>query len=197
MSVPVLVVDDHPLNLKLSRLLLTSAGHEVRTAADAEEALEILKDYRPAIILMDLQLPGMDGFALTRLLKSNPATRPIVIVALTAYAMKGDEARAREAGCDGYIAKPIDTRRLADQVRGYLPPVSVWGTMTCNLKLRGFTWKQGINGFTTVVASSRVSVLCFRICLETPPTHFHQDNRRLAHLAFSVPPSQLHVVQEY
>ena len=77
------------------------------------------------------------------------------------------------------------------------PPVSVWGTMTCNLKLRGFSWKQGINGFTTVVASSRVSVLCLRICLETPPTHFHQDNRRLAHLAFSVPPSQLQVVQEY
>src|SRR5690606_41216455 len=67
--------------------------------------------------------------------------------------------------------------------------------MTCNLKLRGFSWKQGINGFTTVVASSRVSVLCLRICLETPPTHFHQDNRRLAHLAFSVPPSQLQVVR--
>ena len=67
------------------------------------------------------------------------------------------------------------------------PPVSVWGTMTCNLKLRGFSWKQGINGFRTVVRSSRVSVLCLRICLETPPTHFHQDNRRLAHLAFSVP----------
>ena len=77
------------------------------------------------------------------------------------------------------------------------PPVSVWGTMTCNLKLRGFSWKQGINGFRTVVRSSRVSVLCLRICLETPPTHFHQDNRRLAHLAFSVPPSQLQVVQEY
>ena len=59
--------------------------------------------------------------------------------------------------------------------------------MTCNLKLRGFSWKQGINGFRTVVRSSRVSVLCLRICLETPPTHFHQDNRRLAHLAFSVP----------
>ena len=67
------------------------------------------------------------------------------------------------------------------------PPVSVWGTMTCNLKLRGFSWKQGINGFRTVVRSSRVSVLCLRICLQTPPTHFHQDNRRLAHLAFSVP----------
>ena len=77
------------------------------------------------------------------------------------------------------------------------PPVSVWGTMTCNLKLRGFSWKQGINGFHTVVCSSRVSALHLRIYLKVPPTHFHQDNRRLAHLAFSVPPSQLQVVQEY
>lgn len=69
--------------------------------------------------------------------------------------------------------------------------------MTCNLKLRGFSWKQGINGFRTVVRSSRVSALHLRIYLKVPPTHFHQDNRRLAHLAFSVPPSQLQVVQEY
>lgn len=77
------------------------------------------------------------------------------------------------------------------------PPVSVWGTISCNLKLRGFSWKQGINGFHTVVCSSRVSALHLRIYLKVPPTPFHQDNRRLAHLAFSVPPSQLQEVLEY
>ena len=77
------------------------------------------------------------------------------------------------------------------------PPVSVWGTVVCNLKLRGFSWKRGISNFPSVDGSSRVSTLCFRICLETLPTAFHQDNQRLACLAFSVPPSQLQPVREY
>ena len=77
------------------------------------------------------------------------------------------------------------------------PPVSVWGTMTCNLKLRGFSWKQGINDFTTVVISSQVSELCVRFYLNKRPTHFHMDNHRHACLAFSVPPSQLYQVRKY
>ena len=109
---PILIVDDNPANLKLARVLLTGEGYEVRTAADAEEALSTLKAFRPRLILMDLQMPGMDGFELTRRLKADPATRGMVILALTAYAMKGDEERARAAGCDGYVAKPIDTRAL-------------------------------------------------------------------------------------
>jgi len=109
---PILIVDDNPANLKLARVLLTGEGYEVRTAADAEEALSVLKGFSPRLILMDLQMPGMDGFELTRRLKADPATRGIVILALTAYAMKGDEERARAAGCDGYVAKPIDTRTL-------------------------------------------------------------------------------------
>jgi CheY-like chemotaxis protein len=109
---PLLIVDDNPANLKLARVLLAGEGYEVRTAVDAEEALSVLRDYHPRLILMDLQMPGMDGFELTRRLKADPATRGIVILALTAYAMKGDEERARAAGCDGYIAKPIDTRTL-------------------------------------------------------------------------------------
>lgn len=112
MSVGVLVIDDNPQNLKLTRLVLAQEGYEVRTAADGEEALGVLREFAPRVILMDLQMPGMDGFELTRRLKHDPATKDIVIIALTAYAMRGDEARARAAGCDGYLAKPIDTRSI-------------------------------------------------------------------------------------
>ncbi len=117
----ILIVDDNPMNLKLIEVLLKREGHEVRSAPDAEAALGVLARWRPELILMDLQLPGMDGLELTRRLKADPVTRDIVIVAVTAYAMKGDEQRAREAGCDGYIPKPIDTRALPQAVAGFLP----------------------------------------------------------------------------
>jgi two-component system, cell cycle response regulator DivK len=108
----VLIVDDNPMNMKLVRVLLTGEGYEVRTAADALEALDILKEWRPLLILMDIQLPGIDGLELTRRLKTDSATDQIIIIGLTAYAMKGDEERILSAGCDAYIAKPIDTRTL-------------------------------------------------------------------------------------
>ncbi len=108
----ILIVDDNATNLKLARVLLQGAGYEVRTAADAEDALRLLATFRPRLILMDIQLPGMDGLELTRQLKADRATRDIVILALTAYAMKGDEEKARAAGCDGYITKPIDIDAL-------------------------------------------------------------------------------------
>ncbi|HEY6561848.1 MAG TPA: response regulator [Polyangiaceae bacterium] len=117
---PILIVDDNPQNLKLARVLLASEGYEVRTAVDAEDALRVLASFSPELILMDLQLPGMDGLALTRRLKEDPARRHIVIVALTAYAMKGDEAKAIAAGCDGYVTKPIDTDAFPQLVRDYL-----------------------------------------------------------------------------
>ncbi|HET6149425.1 MAG TPA: response regulator [Polyangia bacterium] len=109
---PILIVDDNPQNLKLVRVLLSSEGYAVSTAGDAEQALTVLASFMPRLILMDLQLPGMDGLELTRRLKADPLRREIVVVALTAYAMKGDEEKARAAGCDGYIAKPIDTDAL-------------------------------------------------------------------------------------
>lgn len=116
----VLVVDDNPLNLKLACLVLRTEGYEVEVAADAEEVLEMLERVRPRLILMDLQLPGMNGLELTKLLKANPETRSIRILAFTSYAMKGDEERARAAGCDGYITKPIDTRALPKTIREHL-----------------------------------------------------------------------------
>jgi two-component system, cell cycle response regulator DivK len=113
---PVLVVDDNPQNLKLTRILLTNGGYEVRTAADAEEACRTLETFRPRLILMDIQLPGMDGLELTRRLKADPARKDILIIALTAYAMKGDQERALAAGCDGYLSKPVDTNALCQTV---------------------------------------------------------------------------------
>lgn len=111
-SKPILIVDDNPSNLKLLRVLLSGEGYEVRTALSADEALTVLGTFRPALILMDIQMPGMDGLELTRRIKAEPATAAIPVVALTAYAMSGDEARAKEAGCDAYVTKPIDTRAL-------------------------------------------------------------------------------------
>ncbi|HVZ71400.1 MAG TPA: response regulator [Polyangia bacterium] len=111
-EIVVLVVDDNPVNLKLTRVLLSGEGYVVHTAHDAEEALRVLETLSPGVILMDLQLPGIDGLELTRRLKNDPNHRDIVIIALTAYAMKGDEERARDAGCDGYITKPIDPGSL-------------------------------------------------------------------------------------
>ena len=117
---PILVVDDNEANVKLVRFLLTRRGHDVRVAVDASEALSILETFSPKLILMDLQLPGMDGLELTRLLKADPRTRAIPVLAVTAFAMKGDDARARAAGCDGYVTKPIDTHAFPELVRRYL-----------------------------------------------------------------------------
>jgi two-component system, cell cycle response regulator DivK len=116
----VLVVDDAPVNLKLVRVLLARQGFDVRTADNAEEALEIVREFRPRLVLADIQLPGMNGLDLTRRLKSDPATRDTIVVALTAFAMQGDEQRAIDAGCDGYITKPIDTRTFSVLIRRFL-----------------------------------------------------------------------------
>jgi CheY-like chemotaxis protein len=112
MSAKILVVDDNPMNLKLVSDVLEFEGHDILKAVDAEQAQVVLADTLPDLILMDIALPGMDGLTLTRKLKANARTRHIRIVALTAFAMKGDDQKALDAGCDGYITKPIDTRAL-------------------------------------------------------------------------------------
>src|SRR5713226_177802 len=116
----ILIVDDSPLNLKLARVLLAKEGYEVRTAPDGLEVLAMLDTWRPRLILMDIQMPGMDGLTLTRRLKGEPATRNIIVLALTAYAMKDDKEKTLDAGCDGYISKPIDTHALPITIREYL-----------------------------------------------------------------------------
>src|SRR6202162_3684809 len=103
----VLVVEDNAGNMKLTTFLLQSAGHTVLGAATAEAGLALARDEQPNLILMDIQLPGMDGLEATAVLKRDAATRAIPVIALTALAMKGDEERIRAAGCDGYIAKPL------------------------------------------------------------------------------------------
>ena len=117
---PILIVDDNLTNLKLARVLLAGEGYVVRTAADAEEAMAVLEEFRPRLILMDIQLPGMDGLELTRRIKADPAMAAVTILALTAYAMKGDQDRILAAGCDGYVTKPIDTRALPGVIDGFM-----------------------------------------------------------------------------
>jgi len=121
MNKSILLVDDSLLSLKLTRFLLMEGGFEVRTAANAEQALQALEKSVPDMILMDIQMPGMDGLALTRHLRRDwdSSLHNVPIVALTASAIKGDDQVARAAGCDGYITKPIDTRTFASTVREY------------------------------------------------------------------------------
>ena len=117
---PILVVDDNAVNLKLVAYLMKANGYDVHTASDAETATASIAEHRPRLILMDLQLPGVDGLELTRRLKADPATRDIIIVAVTAYAMKGDHEKALAAGCDDYVTKPIDTRKLPELIAHWL-----------------------------------------------------------------------------
>jgi len=121
--VSILIVDDNATNLKLVAYLMSAKGHEVHTALDADTALAMVREHAPKLILMDLQMPGVDGLELTRTLKRDPATASIVIIAVTAFAMKGDQERALAAGCDDYVTKPIDTRTLPDLVATHLARV--------------------------------------------------------------------------
>jgi two-component system, cell cycle response regulator DivK len=116
----VLVVEDNATNMKLSTFLLESADYTVLAAPSAEIGLSIARDQHPDLILMDIQLPGMDGLQATALLKADDATRRIPVLALTALAMKGDEERIRAAGCDGYIAKPLDYKAFLAEVKATL-----------------------------------------------------------------------------
>jgi len=116
----ILIVDDNPQNAKLARVLLAAEGYEVRTASDAREALAILETFDPRVILMDIQMPGMDGLELTARLKQDPRRAGTAIIALTAYAMKGDRERVLAAGCDDYVSKPIDADALLAMVARYV-----------------------------------------------------------------------------
>ena len=116
----VLIVDDNEMNVELAAAVLTHDGFVVESAPDAHSALQRLPIFQPALILMDIQMPGMDGLVLTRLLKADPLWRHVPIVAFTAFAMRGDEAKMRAAGCDGYLSKPINVHTFAASVRAML-----------------------------------------------------------------------------
>jgi len=120
MSARILVIDDNPVNLELARYLLGIAGYVVETAGDAEHALELLEQATPDLILVDLSLPGMDGLTLTRKLKADERLKSIPVAAFTASAMVGDEQRALQAGCAGYVTKPIDIDQFTKQVAAFL-----------------------------------------------------------------------------
>lgn len=121
MSGRILVVEDQEDNRRIMRDLLTSAGYEMIEAVTGEAGVERAAADRPDLILMDIQLPGLDGYEATRRIKANPALRSIPVIAVTSYALSGDEQKARDAGCDGYVAKPFSPRALLEKIRGFLP----------------------------------------------------------------------------
>jgi CheY-like chemotaxis protein len=116
----VLVVEDNDLNMKLVKRLLQLGSYQVLEAKDAEKGIQIAGEHLPDLILMDIQLPGMDGLTATKLLKKNDALKNIPVIALTSYAMQGDEEKAINAGCSGYLTKPINTRDFLDRIDEYL-----------------------------------------------------------------------------
>ena len=116
----ILVVEDNELNMKLVRGLIKIGKYGILEAIDAESGIEQIRAQRPDLVLMDIQLPGMDGLSATKIIKEDPSIKDIPVVALTSYAMQGDEEKALEAGCTGYIAKPIDTRKFLETISKYL-----------------------------------------------------------------------------
>src|SRR3990172_2073782 len=120
MSKRILVVEDQEDNRGILRYLLTSAGFELIEAVTGEEGVSFAETHRPDLILMDIQLPGLDGYEATRLIKANPALRQIPIIVVTSYALSGDDVKAFEAGCDAYVTKPFNPRQLLAKVREYL-----------------------------------------------------------------------------
>jgi two-component system, cell cycle response regulator DivK len=116
----ILLVEDNPVNRRLAVFLLRSQGYEVREATTAQEAFEIIEKERPDLIVMDIQLPGMDGLEATRKIKAHPATTDIPIIAVTSYAMKGDREKAMAAGCAGYVTKPIDKNIFIQEIAALL-----------------------------------------------------------------------------
>jgi two-component system cell cycle response regulator DivK len=121
MSKLILVIEDQEDNRRIIRDLLTSAGYEIIEAVNGEEGVSSAETHRPELILMDIKLPDFDGYEATRRIKANPALRPIPIIAVTSYALSGDDVKAFEAGCDAYVSKPFSPRALLAKIREFLP----------------------------------------------------------------------------
>ncbi len=121
MTERILVVEDTEDNRRIIRDLLSSVGYEVIEAVDGAEGVTMAQEHRPDLILMDIQLPELDGYEATRRIRASPELARVPIIAVTSYALSGDDAKAREAGCDGYVAKPFSPRQLLAKVREFLP----------------------------------------------------------------------------
>jgi len=121
MSKRILVVEDHEDNRRIMRDLLTSSGYEVIEAVTGIEGVTAAETHRPDLIVMDIQLPGIDGYEATRQIKANPSLRKVPIIVVTSYALSGDDEKAFEAGCDAYVAKPFSPRELLAKIREYVP----------------------------------------------------------------------------
>ena len=121
MSKRILVIEDHEENRRILRYLLESAGYELIEAVTGEEGVLLAETSHPDLILMDIQLPGLDGYEATRRIKANPALRQIPIIVVTSYALSGDDVKAFEAGCDAYVTKPFNPRQLLAKIREYVP----------------------------------------------------------------------------
>jgi two-component system cell cycle response regulator DivK len=121
MAKTILVIEDHEDNRRIMRDLLTSSGYEVIEAVSGEEGVTAADTHRPDLILLDIQLPGIDGYEVARRIKANPDLQKIPIIAVTSYALSGDDVKAFEAGCNAYVTKPFSPRKLLAQIREYLP----------------------------------------------------------------------------
>ena len=135
----ILLVEDNPVNRRLAVFLLRAHGYEVREATTALEALEMLEKERPDLIVMDIQLPGMDGLEVTRKIKAQPATADIPVIAVTSYAMKGDREKALAAGCVGYVTKPIDKNIFIQEIAARLGDKS-------KMRIEDRGWRSRIDG---------------------------------------------------
>ena len=124
MTQRILVIEDQEDNRRIIRDLLSNAGYEMIEALDGKAGVRLAKSVRPDLILMDIQLPVIDGYEATRQIKADDELKPIPIIAVTSYALSGDDAKARTAGCDAYVAKPFSPRKLLAKIRQFLPPVS-------------------------------------------------------------------------
>lgn len=121
MSRRILLIEDHEDNRRIVRDLLAPAGYDVVEALTGEDGVTMADSHRPDLILMDIQLPGLDGYEATRRIKANPALQAIPIIAVTSYALSGDDVKAREAGCDAYVTKPFSPRALLAKIREFVP----------------------------------------------------------------------------
>jgi two-component system cell cycle response regulator DivK len=121
MAKTILVIEDHEDNRRIMRDLLTSSGYEVIEAVSGEEGVTAAETHHPDLILLDIQLPGIDGYEVARRIKANPDLQKIPIIAVTSYALSGDDVKAFEAGCNAYVTKPFSPRKLLAQIREYLP----------------------------------------------------------------------------